>query len=104
MIDDAGNITLDRAEDSFLPFGWDDEDDQSIDLSELSITFVVKGGFSLVPDIHPDNGRNRLLHFTPAHAALIGSKTREYMVHVHAGDGTQKVLWRGMISAGGFAV
>lgn len=103
MIDDAGNITLDRAEDTFLPFAWQDENEQPIDLSGLDIAFVVKGGFSLVPDVHPDDGRNRLLHFTPAHAALIGGKTRDYMVHIHAGDGTQKVLWRGTISAGGFA-
>lgn len=103
MIDDANMITLDRAEDSFLPFEWIDENNQPIDLSALTVAFIVKGGFTLVPGAHPENTRARLLHFTPDHAASLGNKAREYMVHAELSDGTEKVLWRGVIIAEGFA-
>ena len=96
-------IELDRAADTFLPFTYRDKASSlPIDIATADIKLVVKGGFTLVPTTNPANPLGRLFHFTEEHAALLGSKPRDFMVTLSQ-DGIDSVLWRGQIVAIGFA-
>lgn len=96
-------IELDRAADTLLPLTFRDKTTkQPIDISGADIKFVVKSGFTLIPEIDPSNPLGRLLHFTEAHAAQLSSKAKPFMV-TRTVDGIDQVLWRGEIVAVGFA-
>lgn len=94
MIDAKKNITLDRAEDTFLPMTW-----SGVDISTANIALIVKDGFTVVPTLGTSG--ERIFHFTPAQAQGLGDTTHYYMVRMITG-GTSKVLWRGQISSKGF--
>jgi hypothetical protein len=101
MIDKAGNITLNRAEDAFLPFDWEISDGVFVDISASDIRFIVSESFTLVPGVDPDDDNTRILHFTTAHAAQLGTRVHEYVLKIVA-DGVHKILCAGTIRAEGF--
>lgn len=103
MLDQEGKITLDRAADEYLPLEWFDDADVEIDISSADIRFIVDNGFTLIPATNPGNPKGRLLHFTEAHALSLKSNTRDYMLLLTEGTDST-VLFRGKISATGFAV
>lgn len=96
-------IELDRAADTLLPLTFRDKVTKlPIDISNADIKFIVKGGFTLIPEIDASNPLGRLLHFTEAHAGQLSSKAKPFMV-TRTVDGLDQVLWRGEIVAVGFA-
>lgn len=104
MIDGARNITLDRAQDEFVPFFWKAGNNEFIDLSDLDIKMRVEGGFTKEPLPHPTDPLGKMLHFTPEDALSLGNKTWNYMVHyVDENSGLEIVLWRATIKAAGFS-
>lgn len=103
MIDELGNITLDRAADLYVPLSWFDDSGNEIDISNADIVLAVKNGFQITPDLNPDNPKGRLIHFTEAHAQSLGSNPKDYMILVTEGE-DNTVLLRGTIKSVGWTL
>jgi hypothetical protein len=100
MLDDAGNITLNRAADEYIPMSWVDDAGVEIDISQADLRLIVDKGFTLLPDRDPGNAKGRLLHFTELHAQSL-TKPRDYILLLTQGS-DNTVLMSGTISAVGF--
>lgn len=104
MLDPTGKIiTLHRAADFLLPLTVR-EDGTAVDGSSDDLRFIVEeADIVIVPALDPNNPFGRLIHFTKAHAAALGSKTYEFILRFRVGD-IDTVLWDGTIRATGMAV
>jgi hypothetical protein len=104
MIDHAsGNITLHRAADEKIELVWFDDAGEELDISTADIRFIVEKGFTLVPDLDPNNPLGRNLHFTEAHALSLGNYVSNYVLLLSNGN-EDTPLMEGTIKAAGFAV
>lgn len=100
---ETGSITLHRAADEKIELVWFNDAGEEIDISTADLRFVVEKGFTLVPDLDPQNPRGRLLHFNEQHAISLGNYVSRYVVLLSDGE-NDTPLWEGTIKAVGFAL
>lgn len=101
MIDSDKNITLDQAEDWFLPFLLKSSDGVEVDISAADIVLQVENGFTLTPGAHPNDAKGRQFHFTKAQAQSLTRSANYHVVRITAG--VPQLLWSARISSTGFA-
>ncbi|OJY68184.1 MAG: hypothetical protein BGP16_15085 [Sphingobium sp. 66-54] len=103
-IDNSGNIILDRAEDTTVPFDWLDDAGEPVDLGQADLAFKIHNmpELTMTPSANADNSKGRLLVFPREYAQALSSKPKEYWVELTHEDGTVDVLWRAQISSEGY--
>lgn len=105
MLDDNGNITLNRAGYFSFGFSLDGEDGDKIDLSVADIKlYVDKVGIVIVPTRDPVDPTVLHFTFTTEHAALIGKKQLAWIIREVVAGVPEILVEGGTITVEGFAV
>lgn len=102
MIDDSGNITIQRGADTILTFRFRDISGEYLDLTDARVRLEVRGRFAIDSELAQDPTRRRIV-FHESHAAQLGSKPVQYQILRAVTPGDTRAPMSGTITAVGFS-